>query len=596
MRTTYLAKLLIPAAALAIGGCASTHAPAPRRAQAQQAAAPVELTLIAINDFHGNLEPPRRSVTVPAEGAQPEVKVPAGGAAYLASAVNAIRARSPNHLVVSAGDLIGASPLVSSLFLDEPTIEAMNLIDLDFNAVGNHEFDRGRAELLRLARGGCEKHTRREPCALNSTFVGAAFGFLAANVITERQETLFPSHAIRSFGTGGARVDVAVIGMTLAETPSLVTPAGVAGLSFRDEADTVNALVPRLKAQGADMIVVLIHQGLDTESSYDSKSCDGLSGDLMPVLRRLSPEVDVVVSGHTHQAYICDFAQVDPQRPFLVTSGGSYGTLVTEIRVTVDPRHGVTARSADNHIVQSQAFSGSGGAVELSTRVARFGPDPRVAALVERYRAAAEPLAARVVGSLAASALRERGPSGESVLGNLIADAQLAATRSSGAEIAFMNPGGLRADLVPAADGSVSFGAIYAVQPFGNTMIVKSFTGRQVKAILEQQWASGSNTAERPNILLTSAGFTYAYDLSRPPGQRLLEVRLDGGPLADDRVYRVAMSNFLASGGDNFTMFQEGADQVGGPQDIDVLEAYLAANPRLAPPPTNRIRNLTPAK
>jgi 5'-nucleotidase len=486
MRTYILAKLLIPAAALTLAGCTSTNAPAPRRAQAERAAAPVELTLVAINDFHGNLEPPRRSVTVPAGGGQPEVRVPAGGAAYLASAVNAIRARSPNNLVVSAGDLIGASPLVSSLFLDEPTIEAMNLIGLDFNAVGNHEFDRGRAELLRLARGGCEKHTRRDPCALDPGFGGADFGFLAANVITERQETLFPSHAIRSFGTGARRIDVAVIGMTLAETPSLVTPAGVAGLSFRDEADTVNALVPRLKQQGADMIVVLIHQGLDTSESYASKGCDGLSGDLMPVLRRLSPEVDVVVSGHTHQAYICDFAQVDPQRPFLVTSGGSYGTLVTEIRVTVDPRRGVTARSADNRIVQSEAYSGSGGAVEPTDRVARFGPDARVAALVERYRAAAQPLSARVVGSVAGSALREREPSGESVLGNLIADAQLAATRASGAQIAFMNPGGLRADLVPAADGSVSFGAIYAVQPFGNTMTVKSFTGARSR----RSWSS----------------------------------------------------------------------------------------------------------
>jgi 5'-nucleotidase len=594
MRIDCLAKLLAPAAALALVGCASTTIRSP--AAGRQAARPVELTLIAINDFHGNLEPPRRTVTVPAQGAQPEVRVPAGGAAYLAGAVNAIRARSKNHLVVSAGDLIGASPLISSLFLDEPTIEAMNLIDLDFNAVGNHEFDRGRAELLRLARGGCEKHTRRDPCALNPSFGGADFVFLAANVTTEDSQPLLSPYAIRGFGDEGQRVLVAVIGMTLKDTPALVPPAGVAGLSFRDEADTVNALIPGLKAQGADLIVVLIHQGLDTETSYNSKSCDGLSGDLMPVLKRLSPEVDVVVSGHTHQAYICDFAQVDPQRPFLVTSGGSYGTLVTEIRVTVDQVKGVVARSADNHIVQSEAFSGPAGAVEPTARVARFAPDPRVAALVERYRAAAQPLAARVVGSLAGPAVRERTPSGESVLGNLIADAQLAATRESGAQIAFMNSGGLRADLVPAADGSVSFGAIYAVQPFGNTMTVKSFTGRQIKAILDQQWSSGSNSVEKPNFLLPSAGFTYSYDLSRPAGQRLVDVRLNGEPLADARVYRVAMSNFLASGGDNFTMFKEGADQVGGPQDIDVLEAYLAANPRLALPPTNRIRNLTPQR
>ncbi len=608
MRKVGWAALLAPVAALALAGCGSTNigAPAARatrvapaqaqaQAQARSAAAPVELTLIAINDFHGNLEPPQRAIALPAQGAEPEVRVPAGGAAYLAGAVNAIRARSRNHLVVSAGDLIGASPLVSSLFLDEPTIAAMDLIGLDFNAVGNHEFDRGRAELLRLAHGGCEKHTRREPCALDPAFGGADFDFLAANVLTEGGDTLFPAYAIRSFGAGKDRVDVAVIGMTTVDTPSLVTPAGVAGLRFQHEADTVNALIPRLKAEGADAVVVLIHQGLDTAKGYGGTGCEGLSGDLMPVLQRLSPEVDVVVSGHTHQAYVCDFAEVDPQRPFLVTSGGSYGTLVTEIRLSVDPQAGVTARRAENHIVQSAAYTASGREVAPTDRVARFAPEPAVSALVARYRTAAEPLAARVVGSLAGPALRETAPSGESVLGNLVADAQLAATRASGAQIAFMNPGGLRADLTPAADGSVTFGQIYSVQPFGNTMTVKSFTGRQIKAILEQQWSSGSNNVERPNILLPSAGFTYGYDLSRPAGQRLIDVRLNNAPLQDDQTYRVAMSNFLATGGDNFTGFRAGTDQVGGPQDLDALEAYIAANPRLAPPVTNRIRNLTPA-
>jgi 5'-nucleotidase len=261
----------------------------------------------------------------------------------------------------------------------------------------------------------------------------------------------------------------------------------------------------------------------------------------------------------------------------------------------VDPvRSDVVARSADNHIVQGEAFRGSGGEVPIAAQFPRYQPDPAVAALIERYRVAAAPIARRVVGSLAGPATREKVPSGESILGNLIADAQLAATRESGAQIAFMNSGGLRADLVPAADGSVSFGAIYAVQPFGNTMTVKSFTGRQIKAILDQQWSSGSNTVEKPNILLPSAGFSYAYDLSRPAGQRIADVRLHGAPLQDERVYRVAMSNFLAFGGDNFTAFAQGTDQVGGPQDIDVLEAYLAANPRLAVPATNRIRNLTP--
>lgn len=584
-------KLTMLAMAAALGGCSTTNSGA-RRASAGE---PVQVTLIAFNDFHGNLEPPRRNVAARGAAEGEEIRVPAGGVAYLASAINAVRATNPNHLVVSAGDLVGASPLVSSLFLDEPTIQAMNLIDLDFNAVGNHEFDRGRAELLRLDRGGCEKHTARQPCAVDPGFGGADFAFLAANTITETGEPLLPAYAIRSFGSGRRRVHVGVIGLTLEGTPTVVTPEGVAGLTFRNEAETVNALIPRLKAEGADAIVVLIHQGLDTDAGYNDKTCEGLSGDLMPVLQRLSPEVDVVVSGHTHQAYICDYGSIDPQRPFLVTSGGQYGTLLTEIRLGIDPLRGeVVSRSAENRIVQSEAYRGSGGEVAPSALHPRYAADPAVAALVARYLAAAEPMSNRVIGTMTAPATREPSPSLESVAGNLIADAQLAATRQGGAQIALLNRGGVRADILPGPNGAVTFGQIYAAQPFGNSMVVKSFTGRQVKAILEQQWASGSNTVERPNVLYSSAGFTYGYDLSRPVGQRIIDPRLDGVPLEDDRIYRVAAANFLASGGDNFTIFRQGADQLGGPQDVELLEAYLAANPGLTPPATNRIRNLTP--
>lgn len=578
--------------ALALAGCASTGS-----SHATRAAAAVNVTLIAFNDFHGNLEPPRRTVTIPAEGASPEVRVPAGGAAYLAGAIEAIRARSPNPLVVSAGDLVSASPLTSSLFLDEPTILAMNMIGLDFNAVGNHEFDRGRAEVLRLDRGGCEKNTQRQPCALDPAFPGADFPILAANVVTEGGDTLLPAYGMRRIGRGRNAVDVAVIGMTLRGTPALVAPSGVRGLTFRDEAETVNALVPRLKAQGAELIVVLIHQGLDVRRGYRDGSCEGLSGDLMEILQRLSPEVDVVVSGHTHNSYICDYRTIDPGRPFLVTSAGSYGTMLTEIRLRVDPRTGaVLTRRADNHIVQGEGFANANGEVALTDRVARFTPNTQVAALVARYASAAAPLAARPIGRLTGAADREKTDSGESVLGNLVADAQLAATRASGAQIAFMNPGGLRADLVPGADGSISFGHIYAVQPFGNVLNVRRYTGAQLKAVLEQQWASGSNSVEDPNILLVSAGFTYAYDTSRPAGQRVSDLRLHGTPITDHQVIRVALSNFLASGGDNFTAFTAGSEEAGGPQDLDALEAYIAANPNLAPPPTNRIRNLNPPR
>ena len=582
-------KLLLACSA-ALSGCVTATAPEP--------AAPVAVRIIAFNDFHGNLEPPRQSIAAPAAAGGEPVRVPAGGVAFFASAIDALRAGHPHHAVVSAGDMVGASPLVSALFLDEPTVLAMNLIRVDYNAVGNHEFDRGRAELLRLQNGGCARHTPREPCRLDRDFPGAAFRFLAANVVTESGETLFPAYGIKSFGTGRNAVQVGFIGLTLKETPTVVAPTGVAGLSFRDEAETINALVPRLRAEGADAIVVLIHQGASTDVGYNDHSCAGLDGDLLPILARLDPEVDLVVSGHTHNAYVCDYGRIDPARPFLVTSAGRFGTLVTGIDLMIDPARGeVVDRRADNLIVQGEAYRGSGGEVALAGQYPVFARHAEAAALVERYAAAAAPLAARVVGRLTGPAERTATAAGEQVLGDLIADAQLAATRApeaGGARIALTNGYGVRADLVPAADGSVTYGQLFAAQPFANSLVVKSFTGRQLKALLEQQFASGSNSVEQPNMLLPSSGLSYAYDLSRPAGERILDLRLNGEPVRDDGSYRVTMNSFLAAGGDNFTIFRDGTDPVGGPQDLDALEAYIAASSPLAPPDPNRIANRTP--
>lgn len=579
-------RLATAAFLLALGGCATTE---PR------SAAPVEVKLIALNDFHGNLHPPKSSIDHPGPGPD-SVRVPAGGAAYLASAIQALRARNANNLVVSAGDMIGASPLVSALFLDEPTIHAMNLIRVDYNAVGNHEFDRGQAELLRMQKGGCEKHTVRQPCAVEP-FPGARFSFLAANVVTKDGGTLFPGYSIRRFGKGAREVKVAIIGMTLKETPTVVTPAGVAGLTFRDEAETVNALIPRLKAEGADAVVVLVHQGVYSKLGYDAPGC-AIEGDLLPILERLDSAVDVVVSGHTHHAYVCDYAGINPARPFLLTSAGSYGRLVTDINLTIDPAAGkVVAKEARNIIVQSEPFTGSRGETRLTDAVPRYAPEAAVAALVDRYAKAAEPISARPVGRLAGPALRESNEDGEQALGNLVADAQLAATKaadSGGAQIAFMNSGGVRADLVPAPDGGISFGQLFAAQPFANMMVVKSLTGRQIRALLEQQFASGSNTVQNPYILSPSHNVRFAYDLSKPEGQRIVLLTVDGQPVRDEAVYRVAMNSFLASGGDNFTIFREGTDATGGVQDVDALEAYIAAAGKLAPPALGRVENRTP--
>ena len=567
--------------ALALAGCATTPRPAP-----PAAVVPVAVQILAINDFHGNLEPPKQAIPAPASGPD-AVRVPAGGAAYLASALKARRGSHPYSVTVSAGDMIGAAPLVSSLFLDEPTIAAMNEAGVEYNAVGNHEFDKGVAELLRMQNGGCEKHASRKPCAVEP-FPGARFRFLAANVLTGDGMTLFPGTAIRDFGP----VQVGFIGMTLKETGTLVTPAGVAGLTFADEASTANAAARAMRLAGVDALVVLIHQGARTSGGYNDKSCPNLDGDIMPILKRLDPAIDAVISGHTHNAYICELPR-GGARPLLLTSAGRYGTLFTEIALAVSPTGGVVSHRADNIIVQGEAYSGPFGAVPLQGQFPVWAKDPATAAIVDRYAAAAAPVAARIVGKLSGPITREPTPAREHSGGDFIADAQLAATRHLGAQIAFSNSGGVRADLVPAADGSITFGQLFAMQPFGNNLNIKTLTGAQLKAVLEQQFDSGTNTAADPNMLLPSRGFAFAYDLSRPAGQRIVAMTLEGKPIDPDARYRVTVVNFLSTGGDNFTVLTQGTDLT-DPNivDVDASEAYLKSGGDV--PKLGRIEDRTP--
>ncbi|WP_133365240.1 bifunctional metallophosphatase/5'-nucleotidase [Qipengyuania sediminis] len=566
-----------------LAGCATTRPVA-------EAVRPVEVQILAINDFHGALEPPQLAVVA---GGEPgaERRVPAGGAAHLASAISALRQGRANSITVAAGDLTGGSPFASSQFLDEPAIHALNLIGLELNAVGNHEFDRGTAELRRLQNGGCVQNTALKPCRVDADFPGARFRYLAANVKTADGKTLFPATAMKSFGQGADRVEIGFIGLTLEGTDALVAPDAIRDVAFADEAETINTLVPELRRQGADAVVVLIHQGVYTEGRYNDKACPGLSGALLPILGKLDPGVDVVVSGHTHQAYVCDYGQADPARPLLLTSAGSRGMLVTDITLSIDPRRGrVVARRADNTIVQSLPYDGPGGVLPIDPGFTAYPADPAVQALVARYVAAAEPIARRVVGRIGGPLQRARNASGETQLGSLVADAQAAATA---AEIAFMNSFGLRADLVPGSGGTVTFGQLYSVQPFGNVLQVKGLTGAQLRALLEQQFASGSNTVERPNMLQVSRGFSYTYDLTRPAGQRIVSMTLNGSAIEDSRVYRVGLSNFLAAGGDNFTVFTAGRDLPGGGQeDVAALEAYVVKAGTIAPPPLGRIIRL----
>ena len=552
---------------LLLSACASQQAPPVAEAPAAPAA-PIEVQILAINDFHGNIETPPGPVAIArADGSVLNAR--AGGAAQLASALTKAREGHPNSITVAAGDLIGASPLPSAYFLDEPTIDAMNMLGLSLASVGNHEFDKGSAELIRMQKGGCEKYTTRVPCRLQP-FAGARFHYLAANVQRSDGTTIFPPTAIRQVGP----IRIGFIGETLKETATLVSPGGVAGLSFTDEAATANALVPQLKAAGADAIVLLIHQGGKVPDSFEEQGCRGFAGDILPILDKLDPAITTVISGHTHNAYACTIQRGGAAR--LLTSAGRYGVLYSDVRLAFDPvSHRLLGSRAVNVPVTGEA-----------------GADPQVAALVDRYVAASRPAAERVIGHLAGSAVRT-GENGESPVADLIADAQLAATRAAdrgNAQISFINTGGTRSDLVPSADGSVTYGQIFALQPFGNTLVVRTLTAAQLKALLEQQF--DENGGLRASTLVPSANFHFAFDSSRPPRDRIVAMSLDGSPIDPNGRYRVVVNNFLASGGDGYSVLTEGSDTFDAGLDLDALEAWLATNPEV--PKLGRIRNVTP--
>ena len=548
---------------VALAGCAAAPAGGPPAAPLQRT-----VKLVAFNDFHGNLQTPQGGVADrdPADPAK-RIVMPAGGVAYLATLVQELKAQNRDTIVVAAGDLIGASPLVSSLFKDEPTIEAMNLVGLDYTSVGNHEFDRGKAELLRMQNGGCAP---TEGCFTPAGFAGATFRYLAANVIdTSTGEPLFPPYAIRRLDDG---VAIAFIGIVLKGTPTLVRPSAVAGLAFRDEAETANALVPELRAAGADAIVVLIHQGAFTTGLYDDHRCPGVVGAILSIVPRLDPAIRLVVSGHTHQAYVCE---IDGRT---VTSAGFYGRLVTDIDVTIDrTKHAPTGIAAHNLIVDPR----------------RLAPASALAELVVRYDAMAAPRSARAVGRITADIFYNMpNAAGETTMGDVIADAQLDATSpadAGGAQVAFTNPGGMRASLAfHAPDGAVSYGDLFSVQPFGNSLVTITLSGEELRELLEQQWLPPQD--EHGRILQPSRGFAYSWDRSQPVGARVVpgSMRLDGVPIDPAAPYRVTVNDFLADG-TSYAVLKRGRDRVGGAQDIDALVAYFAMHSPVAPGRRDRI-------
>jgi 5'-nucleotidase len=526
---------------------------------------PVELRILAINDFHGNLEPPPGGIRIsdPADATK-KVVMPAGGSERMATLVHQLRGEAKNSVFVAAGDLIGASPLLSSMFHDEPTIESMSTMGLEISAVGNHEFDKGKVELKRMQSGGCHPV---DGCTGPHPFLGAKFNYLAASTFdTTTGQTLFPPYTVKTF----EGIPVAFIGLTLKGTPAIVAPPGVAGLRFGDEAETVNALIPELKAKGIEAIVVLIHEGGMPTGDYNE--CPSISGAIVDIVKKLDRAVDLVVSGHTHQAYICT---IDGR---LVTSADKYGTIVTAIDVKLDSgRRDIITATAINHVVRLDAYAKNAEQKEL----------------IASYQQVAGPIANRKSGAITASLTREPTSAGESALGDVIADAQLAATAaadSGAAVIGITNPGGIRTELLKHDDGTVTYAELFQTQPFRNELVTLTLSGAQLKQALEQQWTDPN----RPRFLQVSRGFRYTWDATRPLGDRIVSdsLKLNGAPIAPNALVRVTINNFLASGGDGFKTFTEGTDRRFGNFDIDALEAYFQENNPVAPPPRDRIQRL----
>lgn len=527
-----------------------------------QAAAPVELRVLAINDFHGNLRPPPGGIRInDPEDKTKKVTVAAGGAEYMATLVKQLREGHKNTIFVAAGDLIGASPFLSAMFHDEPSVESLSMMGLAISSVGNHEFDEGKTELLRMQNGGCHPV---DGCQGPHPFTGAKFRYLAASTIeTATGKSVLPPYEIREFDG----VPVAFIGLTLRETAGIVSPSGIAGLEFRDEAETVNALVPQLKARGIEAIVALIHQGGEPTGDYNE--CPGIAGPIVDIVHKFDRAVDVVVSGHTHRAYVCD---IDGR---LVTSGDKYGTLVTAIDLKLDPAtRDIVSAKAENVIVAN----------------ASLAKNPEQTALIDAYDKLSAPIANRPAGSVTQTLSRVPNEAGESPLGNIIADAQLLATRDAkdgSAVIALTNPGGIRTDIVPRENGAITFGDVFASQPFRNRLVTMTLTGSQLKDMLEQQWLD----PKRPRILQVSNGFSYTWDASKPFGERVspAKMTLNGRLIEPGNGYRVTLNDYLAVGGDGFSVAKQGtAPQYGG-YDADALFAFFRAHGPVGPLPPTRI-------
>ncbi|AZC22705.1 bifunctional metallophosphatase/5'-nucleotidase [Pseudomonas sessilinigenes] len=537
-------------ALVALAGCSSlSHEPQP-----------VAVNIVAINDLHGYLQANPFSFKDPSAPGGVR-KLQAGGVATLGGMLDQLRQQDPQLLFIGAGDLVGGSPPLSAMWADEPTLDALRQMGMKLSAIGNHELDNGKAEFLRQLNGGCQSSRPDKACQFRPDYPGAGFPYLAANLMdSDTGKPLLPAYRIEQVHG----VKVAFVGAVLRDVASVVSAKGMRGLQVADEADSINKLIPELKAQGANAIVAVVHQGGSTPEPFDKPDCSQLSGDIVDVAKRLDPAVDVLISAHSHQGYLCKVG------PLLVTQGNSYGHLLTHLTLQVTPgQHRVTSIQALNLVADP----------------ARYPQDPALARLQQDVEARSNQVLLKPVGAIAASPISRRtDAAGEMPLGDLIADAHLAGGQANGARIAFMNNGGIRSDLaLEPGQSKINYGQLATLQPFNNNLIAFDLTGQQIEQLLNQQWKG----TEDANILQVSRGFSYRWDAKRPVDSRVVpgSIRLDGQPLRADASYRLVMNGFLADGGDRFSLFKSGINRSDlGISDLDAMLRYVGDMDRQGKP------------
>lgn len=530
---------------------------------------PINIKILAFNDFHGNL-------ITPALDPESSVKEQLGGIEALHHTVSSIKNKNPYTIVVSAGDLIGASPLLSSMLHDEPTMVAMDLLGLEFSAVGNHEFDHGIKELFRMQYGGCLPRN----CKMQSEFKGAKFKYLAANVIDVKdKKPIFPAYQIKYFG----KIPVAFIGVVTREVKSLVSPK-LDEVEFLDEAQTINNLIPELKSKGVKAIVVLMHEGGEIKNGYknvlkDEKSineCKDLNGPVVDITNKLDKAVDIVITGHTHHVYNCNINET------LVTSALSYGRLLSEIDLKFDPiTYKIVEKKAINKLIKADKRNKN-----------------IQSALIKKLSKLVNGKDKLIVGHAFSFLSSKPNESGESLLGNIIADSQLEATSlptQGGAQIAFVNSLGIRQGIMPDKKGQIAYTQLYSSQPYANKLVVITLKGKEIKKLLEQQWISSKGEERSDSMILqVSKGFSYKWDSKKPIWDKVSthSIKLHGKTIDPEKNYRITVNDFLVGGGDGFTILEKGINPKIGPKDIDATENYFKKYSPLKIEGPNRIERI----